>query len=396
MNNELEHYVFTIEKMASKIPPIVLFGYDSSPFTNKVRITLKMMQIPYTFVLVPSMMPRPVLVENFGLTYRKIPVLAMGREILADTSLIVEWLHTHPQLKAFRLSNRTDGGRSREIYENDRNRVLTRLLGSYYTDRPFFRTTTGTIPGVVWRTSFGKDREELIGHPLDAKKLEAKVPRNLIELDTHLSLLEPLFKEAVGEKDGKGGWILGGDAPSAADINLWYQLDWSEKISRGEGIEDLTGRGTDDRSGAGKGISQVFSRSRYPGVWSWFYRFKEHMDGLPLTETRVGRSDREGLQKVISQLENSETIEEVPLLSTPNTKLSEVEDRVGLKIGGRVSVRPSDTGMANPTLGILLAISPEEIVIKPDVSSGNIRVKDARLHFPRVGFVVAPLQESKL
>lgn len=38
------------------------------------------------------MMPRPVLRNTFGLTYRKIPVLAIGREIYCDTSLIIEAL----------------------------------------------------------------------------------------------------------------------------------------------------------------------------------------------------------------------------------------------------------------------------------------------------------------
>lgn len=38
------------------------------------------------------MPPRPALLQNFGLTYRKIPVLAIGRDIYCDTSLIIEAL----------------------------------------------------------------------------------------------------------------------------------------------------------------------------------------------------------------------------------------------------------------------------------------------------------------
>jgi len=38
----------------------------------------------------------------------------------------------------------------------------------------------------VWRTSFGTDRARLIGHPLDAAKLEAKLPRNHAALDMQL------------------------------------------------------------------------------------------------------------------------------------------------------------------------------------------------------------------
>lgn len=37
-------------------------------------------------------MPRPLLRNTFGLTYRKIPVVAIGREIYCDTALIIEAL----------------------------------------------------------------------------------------------------------------------------------------------------------------------------------------------------------------------------------------------------------------------------------------------------------------
>lgn len=38
------------------------------------------------------MMPRPLLRNTFGVTYRKIPILAIGREVYCDTSLIIEAL----------------------------------------------------------------------------------------------------------------------------------------------------------------------------------------------------------------------------------------------------------------------------------------------------------------
>lgn len=41
------------------------------------------------------MMPRPVLRDNFNLTYRKIPVLAIGREVRGNARCSCSWL-THP------------------------------------------------------------------------------------------------------------------------------------------------------------------------------------------------------------------------------------------------------------------------------------------------------------
>lgn len=367
------------------IPPVVLFGYDSSPFTQKVRLTLHLLQLPYTFVLVPSMMPRPILLDNFGLSYRKIPVCAIGREILCDTSLIAEWLSEDPQLKAWRKAS----SQSQEVHQTVRGRVLSRLFASYFTDRPLFRMTTGIIPGVVWKTRFGEDRAGLIGHKLDPAKLEAKVPKNLVGLDTLLSMLEPLFAENGFE------WIMGDEKPTLADVSLFYQLHWGEKISRGEGINDLTGKGTND--GIGKGISEVWNATRYPGLWNWSNRFSQYLESLPNTETRVEREDSSAVEEVMSRLSTWERLDEVPLLRTINSSLEALEVSTGLRSGTRVSVAPTDTGRGNPTVGKLLALSPEEVVIDPEVEGGSkAHVSGVRLHFPRIEFVVSPVKESKL
>ena len=366
--------------MTNLLPTIVLFGYDSSPFTQKIRLTLRLLQLPYTFVLVPSMMPRPVLLDNFNLTYRKIPVLAIGKDMIIDTSLIIEWLHAHPALQAYRQSRSTQ----HEVHSNSRSRVLSRLLSSHYTDRPLFRLTTGMIPSVVWKTHFGTDRAELIGHKLDPEKLEKKVPRNLAAIDTYLSILEPLF--------GDNGWVLGGQEPTVADIALHYQLDWGEKISRGEGIEDLTGGGTGD--GTGEGMKSVFNKQRYPGLWSWFERFQAHINRLPSTETRVERNDSKGVEAIMTTLEAAEARSSI-LIPTANPRLAELEDRNGLVIGSRVRVAPDDTGRDDPTFGTLVASSPEEVVIVPERTSAKAKI-DVRIHFPRVGFVVTQSRSAKL
>jgi hypothetical protein len=47
---------------------------------------------PTAYIPVPSMLPRPLLTSTFALTYRKIPVLAIGRDIYCDTSIIIEAL----------------------------------------------------------------------------------------------------------------------------------------------------------------------------------------------------------------------------------------------------------------------------------------------------------------
>lgn len=376
--------------MASKLPPLVLFGYDSSAFTTKVRVTLRLLQLPHTYITVPSMMPRPILVDNFNLTYRKIPVLAIGQDVFADTSLIIEHLHSNPSLRAYRAEQ--EG--SLEVHYDTRSRVLARLLSSHYTDRPLFRLTCGLMPSSVWRSKFGTDRAGLIGHTLDPDKLQKKVPRNLAWLDTYLSILEPLFA------DNKGQWFLDTEKPSAADLSLWYQLDWGEKFARGEGIDNLTAGDAPNMNE--EGMAPVFNSSRYPGLWAWFENFKDYVDALPKVETRVEGVDETGVDKVMSSLEKAERSEEIPMLPTPNERLQDLEESIGLKIGSRVSIAPDDTGRGDPTLGKLIAMSPEEAVIEPEGPEAvgkegkRARIQDVRLHFPRVCFTISPVRSAKL
>lgn len=71
------------------------------------------------------MMPRPQLLDAFSLTYRKIPVLSIGREVYCDTSIITEALESqYPDNQS--LFPRASDGRS--------NRALIRGFASYWTD----------------------------------------------------------------------------------------------------------------------------------------------------------------------------------------------------------------------------------------------------------------------
>jgi hypothetical protein len=250
--------------------------------------------------------------------------------------------------------------------------------------------STGLIPSSVWRTRFGADRSNLIGHQLDPDKLEKKVPSNLSGMDLQLSLLEPLFVEP-GKK-----WIFEGEMPSTADVALWYQLDWAEKISRGEGVEDLTGGGA--RDGGGEGMRSVLNEKRYPGLFAWFERFRAHVEKLPSVETSIKRNDETGIKGELSKLKETKLAEEVPLLPTPAGPHQELDERNGLVRGAEVIIAPDDTGRDSPTIGTLLAITPEEVVIKPkEVGDGaGPTVGEIRIHFPRVKFVIRPVGQARL
>jgi glutathione S-transferase len=370
----------------SKTPLVLLFGYHSSPFTQKLRLALRLKQIPYTFITVSSMMPRPVLRDSFHLTYRRIPILAIGRDVYCDTSIIIEALEqAFPSSSGFGTLYPKDGtGRS--------NRSLIRGFVSFWTDKPFYRHTTGLIPPSVWRTHFGVDRSELIGHKLDAVKLGAKIPLNLSGLDTHLSMLEV----QLSETSSRDPWIFGGAKPSAADVGLYYQLDWGNDIAKGKGIENLTGGGTKDEDG--EGAASVFNQGRYPAVWSWFHRLKEYIASLPDVESRIEGRDEAAVKNAIEQLNRYPKLGAKCMLTTPAAPHAELDSKIGLTVGQqfKVSISPDDTGKANPTIGTLIGLSSEEIVIEPVKLDGKEAVVDVAVHFPRLGSIVKPVREAQL
>lgn len=307
-------------------PIVALFGYESSTFTIKVRHVLRLKQIPYTFVTVPSMMPRPLLKDNFHLTYRKIPVLAIGRELYCDTSLICEALeHFFPKSEGYNSLYPTAA--------DGRNyRPLIRGFASYWTDRPLFRVTTGLMPASIWRSSFGTDRAQLIGHKLDPDKLEKKLPENLLRLDMQLSMLEPLFAET------EGPWIFSTSAPSMADISVYYQLLWGSEISAGRLVSNLTAGGASDTEL--EGSAPVFNAQRYPGVWAWYRRVQTFFDELPPVEDK-----NTSFEGVVEQMKKAPNLgKKSLLLPTPRSTHTELDSKTGLKEGSLVSVAPDDTG----------------------------------------------------
>lgn len=325
------------------------------------------------------MLPRPLLTSTFALTYRKIPVLLIGRSLYCDTSLIIEALEHHfPSSSSTKFGTvyppLLSGGLDDWSYKS-----LVRGFASFWTDKPLFRATTGLIPPSVWETRFGEDRSQLIGHVLDSQKLGEKRGENLERLDLHLSMLEPTFT-INGEWNGK--WAIPTTKPSLADISLYYQIRWGVDIAAGRGIENLTGGGTGDTEEDVTG--RVWNQERYPGLWAWFQAFEKYVDALDDLQDTDPQDWLDAIKKC--------SVPEGQGLLVPTAVEYQTEIQRGLVPGKSVSVAPDDTGRDNPQLGTLVAVGVEEVVLKPE---GEAEV-DVLVHFPRLGFVVRGVKEGRL
>jgi glutathione S-transferase len=73
---------------------IYLHHYPASLFSEKVRLLLGYLGLSWQSVIIPSIMPRPLLMPLSG-GYRKTPVLQIGANVYCDTRIIARGLARH-------------------------------------------------------------------------------------------------------------------------------------------------------------------------------------------------------------------------------------------------------------------------------------------------------------
>ena len=66
---------------------LILHHFDTSPFSEKVRLILGWKQLAWRSVTVPVMLPKPDVVALTG-GYRRTPFLQMGADVYCDTALM--------------------------------------------------------------------------------------------------------------------------------------------------------------------------------------------------------------------------------------------------------------------------------------------------------------------
>ena len=85
---------------------IILHLYDSSPFTEKVRICLGIKGLAWQAVDQPVIIPKPDLTPLTG-GYRRIPVMQIGADVYCDSALIVRELdRRYPTPSLFPAGNK--------------------------------------------------------------------------------------------------------------------------------------------------------------------------------------------------------------------------------------------------------------------------------------------------
>lgn len=178
---------------------LILHHYDTSPFSEKVRLMLGLKGLAWDSVLAPVIMPKPDLTPLTG-GYRRIPVLQAGADIYCDTQVILA------EIEARAPSPKAVSGADWAV--------------NFWADRTFFGVTVPIIFGALGNATtpeFIADREKLSGRPFNVEAMKAAA-----------GIMRPRWRAQAAwiEQGLAGGDSLSGEAPGLADIaaymNIWF------------------------------------------------------------------------------------------------------------------------------------------------------------------------------
>ena len=170
---------------------IILHHYDTSPFSEKVRVMLGVKGLSWRSVIQPVIMPKPELVPLTG-GYRRIPVLQIGADVYCDSQVILA------ELEARQARPAVIKGADWAV--------------NLWADRLFFQVTVAVVFGEMGDAvpaAFVADREKLSGRPFDITAMKAAAPPMKAQWRAEAAWIE----RGLASND-----FLGGSTPSLADV----------------------------------------------------------------------------------------------------------------------------------------------------------------------------------
>jgi glutathione S-transferase len=291
------------------------------------------------------MMPRPD-VARLGVSYRRIPLLSVGRDVYLDTRLML------PKLESLFPAKPRLGATAPD------QQALTQLLQSLMVDAGLFARGVQLLPPdlpLLRDPAYFRDRGDFVGAPLSRDAMARARPEAVAAMQRAFALFEHGFLA-----DGRT-WILGTPAPGLADIEGVWVFHW------------VTGL-------PGAVPRHVISEESFPRVFAWVARFQA---AVSEAKKQMGSPTKLQGDDALALVAGAAWGEEMEGKVDGNDSVVKAQ---GLKVGDVVTVYPTDTGSSHRDVGKLVAMDATEVVIE-------VRAKDEagtaiRLHAPRHGFRV--------
>ena len=296
----------------------MLHHFDTSPFSEKVRLLFGLKGLSWRSVIIPSLMPKPDYVPLTG-GYRRTPSMQIGADIYCDTQIILAEIERRwPAPRAVR------GGLDWAI--------------NLWADRQFFGATVPIIFGEFGDKvgeDFIKDREAMSGRPFDVAAMKAATGPMKGQWRGQAAWIEDQLA-STGT-----GW-LAGETAGLADISAYMNVWFLGSFLPGS-VEALT--------------------PGMPRLADWAARVKA-----------IGHGDRR-------EMPAAEALAIAKAASPAGGIVHDPSDPLGLSPGDKVVVMADDYGR-DPVVGRLVAATPRGIVLeREDPAVGTVHVHFPRAGF---------------
>ena len=219
------------------MPRVIVYGYPTSPYYQKVLMTLAFCGVEYEICSQPRQLPRPDF-ESIGVNYRRIPLLSIDGDLYADTSLICS--------KLCALAGKTEY----KAYE--------------HMAKEMFNVAAGLIPfKLIADEAFLKDRSELTGRPWSEKAINGSRPAALSQFLSYASKVDEMLKQ---------GDYVNGSTLTMADVHLLTIFQWI-----------LFGH---------KGAEPEVSPSTHPRLYGWVKRCQGQLPRVKAKQVKFDEARR--------------------------------------------------------------------------------------------------------
>lgn len=337
---------------SSNTPHLILFTYPESVVGRRMDWYLTLRNIPYYQCRVDSKMPRPVL-ERLGIHYRRIPILAAGRDIYCDSRCIIDHLErlytAEPRLGADEKADPHQKG-------------IERILENWAFDGGLFNRTAQLIPSNATLTlsqDWLNDRMELTGRQFDAASLSQGLPDALAHARLHLQIVEENLLA-----DGRP--YLNGNSPGLADVHVLWIFDWMMRPP--------------ERMGMRQAYPEILNEKIYPRTIAWVDRMEEMF--------QAKRKKQGGPPKGLSGDEAVERIEAAGFWQPAELEV-DPKDPSGLQRGDETDLIALDSapqaGKLRRDVGELAELTVSSAAISTQTQNGV----EARIHYQRNNVRVA-------
>lgn len=306
---------------------IILHQFDRSPFSEKIRLALRMKNLGWAAVEIPSIMPKPDLMPLTG-GYRRTPVMQIGADIYCDTAIMLAELEKRFDLPSLNLPG---------------HEGLARMVGAW-VDGKWFQTSVGVIFGEVGEQmpqAFIDDRTKMSGRPFDIAAMKAAAPALRDQWRSQLMWIEERLEHA--RHAGTGDWLIGSKA-GLVDVHAFMNPWFVE-----QNIPDFLARCFEDA----------------PLTADWYRRMKKFEGQVP---EQISGQDALNIAR-----------DAAPRLKPAST----AHDLGDFMPGDRVAIAPDDYAKDWVEGDLVIANANRVILARQDAQAENLHV-----HFPRAGYVL--------